>query len=74
MALSCYNSFHSERVGGCMDLNGDDIETKEEICKIEELIVHGFCYVLFSLPVIAILKIKVYDPYFPMIKNLIKLQ
>ncbi len=57
-----------------MDLNGDDIETKEEICKIEELIVHGFCYVLFSLPVIAILKIKVYDPYFPMIKNLIKLQ
>jgi hypothetical protein len=55
-----------------MDLNGDEIERTEEISKIEELIVHGFCYVLFSLPVIAILKIKVYDHYFPMMKALVK--
>lgn len=55
-----------------MDLNGDDIETKEEISKIEELIVHSFCYVLFSLPVIAILKIKVYDQYMPIVKAFFK--
>lgn len=55
-----------------MDLNGDEIETKEEISKIEELIVHGFCYVLFSLPVIAIFKIKVYDHYMPIVKAFFK--
>lgn len=52
-----------------MDLNGDEIETTEELSKIEEFIVHGFCYVLFSLPVIAILKVKVYDHYFPIFKQ-----
>lgn len=55
-----------------MNLNGDEIETKEEISKIEELIVHGFCYVLFSLPVIAIFKIKVYDHYMPIVKAFFK--
>jgi hypothetical protein len=39
-----------------MDLNSDDIETKEELSKTEEWIVHGICYALFALPVIAILK------------------
>ena len=55
-----------------MDLNTDDIEKTEEISKIEELIVHGFCYALFSLPVIAILKIKVYDHYMPIVKSFFK--
>lgn len=55
-----------------MDLNGDEIDTKEEISKIEELIVHSFCYVLFSLPVIAIFKIKVYDHYMPIVKAFFK--
>jgi hypothetical protein len=55
-----------------MDLNSDDIETKEELSKTEEWIVHGICYALFALPVIAILKIRVYDQYFPMMKAFVK--
>ena len=55
-----------------MDLNSDDIETKEELSKTEELIVHGICYALFALPIIAIFKIRVYDQYFPMVKMFVK--
>lgn len=55
-----------------MDLNTDDIEPPEELSKTEEIIVHTICYVIFSLPIIAILKIKVYDHYFPMVKTFAK--
>lgn len=55
-----------------MDLNSNEIETTEELSKTEEWIVHGICYVIFSLPVVAILKIRVYDQYFPMMKAFVK--
>lgn len=57
-----------------MDLNTDDIDKTEELSKTEEIFVHGVCYMLFSLPLIAIFKIKIYDHYFPILKEFLKFQ
>lgn len=55
-----------------MDLNSNEIETKDEMSKTEEILVHFICYAIFVLPVFVILKIRVYDQYLPMIKAFVK--
>lgn len=55
-----------------MDLNTDEIEKTEELSKTEEMFVQGICYVIFCLPLCAILKIKVYDHYMPIVKAFFK--
>lgn len=59
-----------------MDLNSDDIETSEEkgeFSKSEEMVTQILCYLIFALPAVTILKVKVYDQYIPMIKVFLSL-
>lgn len=58
-----------------MDLNSDDIETSEEkgeFSKSEELVIQVVCYLIFALPTVAILKVKVYDKYMPVVSEFFK--
>lgn len=52
-----------------MDLNTDDLDEPVELSKLEQMIVNFFCFTIVSLPALTILKMKVYDPYFHVIKS-----
>ncbi len=52
-----------------MDLNNENFDNDVQLNKAEELVVTVLCSLIFGLPIFAILKMKVYDVYFPVLKN-----
>lgn len=52
-----------------MDLNNENFDEDVQLNKAEEMLVWVVSAIIVGLPVVTILKIKVYDVYAPVVKN-----